>query len=264
MQLTLEDLTFHRRLGHLIEKVDGEEFWPAFAAFLREHICFDSWVVMIFQQDDPPLLVHEGDTTNIEDELFGKYIRKFYVDDPFYQFSQRNAALGVYRLDEIAPSDFRVSEYFWNYFRSNVTEDEIQLLTPYVHGSDKHGVLSLSLGAKRHFSNDEYGLLVLMSAWLLPLLKLATRATLSDIHMPEKQYSRSNIEARLREITSPNLTEREIETALLLLSGQSTKGIAAHLGISPETVKVHRRNLYEKLGVTSQAEIFARYWPLES
>lgn len=264
MLLNSEDLTFHQRLGHLLDKVGGEEFWPPFAAFLREHIHFDSWVIMIFQQDNPPLLVHEGDTTNIEDELFGQYIRTLYVDDPFYQFSMQNHALGVYRLDEIAPSDFRISEYFWNYFRSNVTVDEIQLLTPYVHGNDNNGVLSLSLGAKRHFSKHEYGLLVLMSVWLLPLIKLATRSTLSDIQIPEKQFSRSNVESKLRELTSPNLTTREIETALLLLSGQSTKGIAVHLGISPETVKVHRRNLYEKLGVTSQAEIFARYWPLET
>lgn len=263
MHLTSEDLTFHQRLGHLLDKVGKEEFWPQFAAFLREHIRFDSWVVLIFQKDTPPLLVHEGDTTNIEDELFGKYIRTLYTDDPFYKFAMKNDAQGVYRLGEIAPTDFRISEYFWNYFRSNITEDEVQLLTPYMHGSDNQGVLSLSLGARRHISNHEYGLLVLMSAWLLPLLKLATRSTLSDIQMPARNFSRLNVESRLRELTNPNLTEREIETALLLLSGQSTKGIAAHLGISPETVKVHRRHLYEKLGVTSQAEIFARYWRLE-
>lgn len=264
MRLTSEDLTFHQRLGHLLDKVGEEEFWPQFATFLREYIRFDSWVVMIFQKDNPPLLVHEGDTTNIEDELFGEYIRTLYADDPFYQLSMKSGAQGVYRLDEIAPPDFRVSEYFWNYFRSNITEDEVQLLTPYAHCSDDQGVLSLSLGARQHISNHEYGLLVLMSTWLLPLLKLATRSTLSDDQIPAQQFSRLSIESKLRELTNPNLTEREIETALLLLSGQSTKGIAAHLGISPETVKVHRRNLYEKLGVTSQAEIFARYWPLEA
>lgn len=262
MHLSLEDLTFHQRLGHLLEKVDGEAFWPPFAAFLREHINFDSWVVMVFQQDQSPCLVHEGDTTNIEDELFGSYIRSFYLDDPFYQFSMKNDVQGVYRLDEVASPDFRFSDYFSDYFQNNVIEDEIQLLTPYMHDSGSRCVLSLSLGARRHFTQDEYGLLVLLSAWLLPLLKLATQSTLSEIQMPEKQMGRASLEAKLRDSNESNLTEREIETALLLLSGQSTKGIAAHLGISPETVKVHRRHLYEKVGVTSQVEFFAHYWPL--
>jgi DNA-binding CsgD family transcriptional regulator len=40
------------------------------------------------------------------------------------------------------------------------------------------------------------------------------------------------------------LTDREEQTALLVLAGHSTKGIAYELGISPETVKVHRRNFF--------------------
>jgi DNA-binding CsgD family transcriptional regulator len=53
------------------------------------------------------------------------------------------------------------------------------------------------------------------------------------------------------------LTEREIETARLILQGFSSKAIAQRLGISPETVKVHRRNLYNKLQINGHAELFA-------
>ncbi len=50
------------------------------------------------------------------------------------------------------------------------------------------------------------------------------------------------------------LTLREIETARLILQGSSSKAIAQQMGISPETVKVHRRNLYRKLNVNGHGE----------
>ena len=55
------------------------------------------------------------------------------------------------------------------------------------------------------------------------------------------------------------LTVREIETARLILQGFSSKAIAQQLGISPETVKVHRRNVYRKLGISSQTQLLSIY-----
>ena len=41
-----------------------------------------------------------------------------------------------------------------------------------------------------------------------------------------------------------------------MLHGHSTKSIASRLGISVETVKLHRKHAYAKLEVSSQAELF--------
>jgi DNA-binding CsgD family transcriptional regulator len=68
-----------------------------------------------------------------------------------------------------------------------------------------------------------------------------------------------SLEQRLRHRGTPKLTDREVQAALLLLAGHSTKGIAHAMGISPDTVKVHRRHLYDKLGVTSQAALFGLF-----
>ncbi|WP_448955758.1 helix-turn-helix transcriptional regulator [Labrys neptuniae] len=262
MPFTTEDLSFHRRFGHLLEQVESEGFWPRFAAFLRENVAFDSWVVLIFRKAHSPLLVHEGDLDNVEDELFGCYLRRHFADDPFYHFALDGFSPGVYRLDEIISPQFRSSAYFRDYFRHNVIGDELQFLTPFVEGEERRGVLSLSLGSQQRFSEQDYGLLSLMSAWVLPLIGLAARNTLADTRVPAdwlSHASAADLEEQLRAPGEPHLTEREIQVVLLLLSGQNNKGIAAHLGISPETAKVHRRNLYEKLAVSSQAELFARY-----
>jgi len=50
---------------------------------------------------------------------------------------------------------------------------------------------------------------------------------------------------------------REVDTARLILQGFSSKAMAQQMGISPETVKVHRSNLYHKLNVTGHGELFA-------
>lgn len=51
------------------------------------------------------------------------------------------------------------------------------------------------------------------------------------------------------------LRPREAEVARFAAEGYSVANIAAHLGISPETVKVHLKRTYRALGVSNRAEL---------
>jgi DNA-binding CsgD family transcriptional regulator len=57
----------------------------------------------------------------------------------------------------------------------------------------------------------------------------------------------------------PRLSRREAEVVRLMLKGNSTKSMARLMGNSPETVKVHCKRTYSKLGNYSQGELFSRF-----
>ena len=53
----------------------------------------------------------------------------------------------------------------------------------------------------------------------------------------------------------PTLTTRELEVLQLIVHGKSSKDIAAILGLSANTVAVHRTNLMQTLGIHNTAEL---------
>lgn len=72
----------------------------------------------------------------------------------------------------------------------------------------------------------------------------------------EKSEARTKVE---------RLTDRERDVLVSLLRGNSNKGVAMELGISPRTVEIYRKNMMEKLGARSPSEaarigIYAGLW----
>ncbi len=57
----------------------------------------------------------------------------------------------------------------------------------------------------------------------------------------------------------PDLSPREREVMTQILAGCPNPVIARRLGISPDTVKKHRRKLYDKLDITTERELFASF-----
>jgi len=69
-------------------------------------------------------------------------------------------------------------------------------------------------------------------------------------HMGERFMQSRKIINEQKEI--PTLTEREREVLTLLDEGYTQKEIAQRLYLSPNTIRRHLQNVYEKLGVTNK------------
>jgi RNA polymerase sigma factor (sigma-70 family) len=82
---------------------------------------------------------------------------------------------------------------------------------------------------------------------LLDVLQNALRA---DRERRVSATARSAATERLE-----RLTAREREVLVLLAEGHQNREIAAHLGISPRTVEVHKARIMEKLDCRSLAEV---------
>ena len=61
--------------------------------------------------------------------------------------------------------------------------------------------------------------------------------------------------ANLRGESTSALTPRELEVLQLIVDGQSNKEIAAKLGLSANTIAVHRANIMDALGIHKTAEL---------
>ncbi|AIG01197.1 LuxR family transcriptional regulator [Pseudomonas fluorescens] len=248
------EIGMHAGLGRTVSQIGTERFWKQLVLLLHQNLAFDNALAIFYPLEGPPQALEEYDaqpTSKPASMLV--YLNGLYLLDPFFQACREGYASGVYRLEEVAPDHFRQSEYFLNYFHDNVLEDEVQFILqlPGV------GTLSLSLGMQRVFSAAQTGLLTLLAAWVLPLMQQHWQQ--STQRAPAGAAMASQIRDALSHFGSGVLSERELEIARLVLRGFSSKAMAERLGISPDTVKVHRRHLYAKLDISSQPELFSLF-----
>lgn len=64
-----------------------------------------------------------------------------------------------------------------------------------------------------------------------------------------------HIQSKKNEQIAPSLTAREREVIQLVAEGESSKQVAARLGISPKTAETHRNNVMQKLNLHSMVEL---------
>ncbi|HWH87066.1 MAG TPA: LuxR C-terminal-related transcriptional regulator [Pseudomonas sp.] len=258
MTLSLNDITWHRAVGQLIDALDKPNFWAQLVRLLEQYVAFDSWVVLLFSTDQRPQVFAEcpGEDGS-SDPLFQDYLRGLYLLDPFYIACREQSRTGLYRLSEVAPEHFELTEYYQRYFRLNVVADEIQFNCQL----EGERTLCLSLGSEKPFTGEQIALLSLIQPWVLGLLRqrlpYEINETVALAAAPAQADWRVQLEASVQQLKGAQLTARELDVGRLMLSGCSSKEIARKLEISVETVKVHKKHMYSKLGIKSQSELFS-------
>jgi DNA-binding CsgD family transcriptional regulator len=231
---------------------------------LRRLVPFDISILLAYPQGRGPLLLHDGLLGTGEPGALEAYLGGTYLLDPFYLACSERAAPGLYRMSELAPDGFFESDY--------------------VRSPDVHPCISLSSGTLA----EEIGFLIALPsgyqaayslmrsnggapfdageiARLRAVEPVVVQAVTSHWrHLPRAPGRHGPPAARELEepfatLAPGRLTRQQQRIVQLLLRGHSTVSVAALLGISQATAKTHRKAIYERLGISSQSELFAMF-----
>jgi DNA-binding CsgD family transcriptional regulator len=242
-------------LPQLAASAGTPQFPERLVEALRHVVEFDWWMVMIYREQASPEMLTDNFTGSWRARGLTTYVGGYYLLDPFYVMSRSLDHPEVCRLGDIAPDGFLESEYHRAHYAAGRIGDEINYLWPLEPGV----TLAVSLERSEHgvrYGDADVGSMETMQ----PLLYALACKHWSLVR--QKSAPQAALElGRLVQEAAANfgrmvLTPRERDVVTLILRGYSTKSISQALGISPGTVKVHRENIYGKLGVSSQAELF--------
>ena len=249
---------WNRGVADLLAELDQESFGPTLLRSVTRLIDFDFLMVFAYRGTGRPLAL--GDTLPAPQRqvVINAYCAAPYVLDPFFQKVAAGVQAGCYRLRDIAPDRFRQSEYFRTHYGLTGIREEVGFYFPL---SDATGVLSLA----RWDAGPALGRsdMDLLQALAPAISGLCSRHWANVAAPPSLMRARprdaAQVTAAYTEFGARQLSERERQIVSLILQGHSTGSVAHLLDISAGTVKVHRKNIYRKLGLSTQAELFAAF-----
>lgn len=249
------------RLATVIRSIGSDALGPALDEALKAVVGFDMSCAYLFRFNQPALLVHDGYHQRVAERTLKAYLRGGYLLDPFYVACTNNHPGGVWRMSELAPDSFYASGF-------SISRDIHPCVSSH-HGSliEEIGFIvpvqprtalvyslmrGLDRGAFEPVERDQLSdLAALIDAVFSQHLRLRYAEALAD-----PQASDSPLEDAFVDILQGQLTETQRHVAKLILQGHSSQSIARSLGISEGTVKVHRHNICQRLGISSHAELF--------
>lgn len=245
-------------IGKATELLHQEGFPRALLDAFQRAFTYDVAVILIYPTDSIPLLILEEDFSGIIETkgAMHHYLEGIYLLDPFYQISMQQPEPGLYSLKDIAPDHFQRSDFFRRHFVYINLKDEVNFIQP-IEGV---GTVAISIGCSRRFSKFEMERFRIIEPWVLSIMKCHWGNSTPRQHSSAEDINLHNkLTASFQDFGRTQLTDRECDIAQLILKGHSSKSAAIKLFISDETVKVHRRNIYKKLDIKSQSELFSLF-----
>lgn len=246
--------------GDLISAIGDESFPRALANALKKIAVFDYTVVFGYLGTTRPLDLFDTFPKKKRKVFVEDYQEGPYLLDPFFLAATTSIPPGLHRLKEIAPDRFYQGEYFRNYYVQTGLAEEIGFLVGLP--GDAMVVISLMRASKPFSAKD---IRELRLYW--PIVCAAAQQHWSDLstqiegNATDRQTDgmERSIERAFQAFGGGILTPREREVAEYTLKGYSADAIGKILGIASGTVRIHRKNIYAKLRIGSQGELFSKF-----
>jgi hypothetical protein len=121
---------FSNHLARLIPAVGSAEFVGQLVAMLKQLVPSDDTTIILYPGTDLPVIeyfeIPEGSTGSNLDV----YVKGAFLLDPFYLAASRDRAFGSFRLRDLAPRDFKSSDYYKSWYLNCPYQDECGYLIP--------------------------------------------------------------------------------------------------------------------------------------
>ena len=232
----------------------------AFRDAMQSLALFDHVVVFAYRGQAKPVDLYSTFDADSYRTFVSLYQAGPYLLDPFFHAALAGK-VGLWRMRELAPDRFFSSDYFRTYYSQTELAEEIGFFVP-VTASVTVVVSLMRAMTRRVFTRVEMGLLRAAEPFVHSLVQTFWGAA--------ARFGAEGDDAGKPQSTDPgrdqqhvwsvgNLTTRETLIVDLVLRGHSSEAVGQQLGISTGTVKVHRRNIYRKLNISSQTQLLSLY-----
>ena len=246
--------------AQMVAALDTPAFPDRLAALLRQVAPFTYTVMFAYCGTARPINLHDDFPAGKRRVFVTDYQAGPYLLDPFYLAAVQPVAPGLYRMRDLAPDRFYQGEYFRNYYVQTGLVEEIGFFVDLPQ--DAMLVLSL-MRAERPFGQRELRAL----DTLRPIVEAGARRHWADLATAfgqdrdaiEGDGLQRRVEQAFGHFGDGLLTPREREVAEYTLKGHSADAVGRILAIASGTVRIHRRNIYAKLRINSQGELFSRF-----
>jgi DNA-binding CsgD family transcriptional regulator len=251
------------QLAQVIRLVGAPGFEGALMEWFRRCVAPDNVIVLAYRDVGPPqVLFQKSDHPQVFSQLESTYLAGAYLLDPYHDLHMSRVPCGAYRLRDVAPDAFHRSRYYSEYYQQTTLLDEITFTAYPARNVSLNICLGRDATSGQPFTAREVELCHRIAPIVTALAEAHWQGLSADHAAPGNvaaQLVRA-VEAKRRIRLSP----RQAEVALMILRGHSTVSIGLRLGVSSQTVKVFRKQLYARCGISSQAELFALMLPLLS
>lgn len=261
--LKLDSRAWHDQIARVIVAQGTAQFPTVLVNTLKCIVPFDYSVFFAYRGQERPICLFDNFTPQERIVFVTDYQKGPYLLDPFYKACHEKIDPGLYRLRNIAPDRFYHSEYYRTYYRRTGLSEEIA----FVIALPDDVMMTVSLmraGSSTGFSDRDMAKLRLAE----PIIHAATALQWSNFEQerPVDQASNSPIASFDRHVATSFenfgndiLTPRESEVVGMVLRGHSSESIGQKFTITTGTVKIHRKNIYAKLDISSQSELFSLF-----
>ncbi len=248
---------WHRAVAKLVRSGDAQATCAALVESIGLAVDHEGTCLLAFHRDAPPDVVHHTLEPAGAEHYLDRYLAGPYLLDPLYQLALRDDKPSVCRFRDETPDRFRSSEYYRQYCERTHLRDEMDFL---LRVSDRSTLVLVVGRREKMFTKSELDRLRLIEAMVHAAMRnIWERWSVDQGNAGRDDSLHRRLTRCFENFGESWLTDREREITQLLLRGHSAKSVARELKIAPGTVMVHKRNLFTKLGITSQYELFSRF-----